>query len=78
VGLFVSREAAESYRDNAIPPVTDGKITEWNISDVIVGPGGMLRATEILQSLGILSAYATHDGKDPDEVRATQDAWGET
>ena len=32
VGVFATREAAESYRDNAVGPVTDGKIVEWGVS----------------------------------------------
>jgi hypothetical protein len=40
IGIYATREAAESYRDNATPPVTDGVITEWGVSDQIVGPDG--------------------------------------
>jgi hypothetical protein len=42
VGLFASKESAESYRDNAVGPVTDGKITEWGVASEIVGPGGTI------------------------------------
>ncbi len=31
VGVFVSREAAQNYMDNAEPPVSDGVITKWGI-----------------------------------------------
>lgn len=40
VGVFASREAAESYRDNAQSPVRDGVITEWIVDDQIVGEDG--------------------------------------
>jgi hypothetical protein len=31
VGVYATREAAEAYRDNAIPPVEDAKIVEWGV-----------------------------------------------
>jgi len=40
VGIYATQEAAVSYRDNAVPPVADGVITEWGVHDVIVGPDG--------------------------------------
>ena len=40
VGIYATQEAAESYRDNATPPVTDGVITNWGVHDRIVGPDG--------------------------------------
>lgn len=35
VGVFATREAAEQYRDYATPPVTDGDITEWMVTDLV-------------------------------------------
>ena len=40
VGIYATREAAESYRDNSVLPVVDGEITEWGVHDRIVGENG--------------------------------------
>ena len=41
VGVFATREAAENYRDNATPPVTDGKIVQWGVEgDAETAPVG--------------------------------------
>lgn len=40
IGIYATEEAAESYRDNATPPVADGVITNWGVHDLVVGPDG--------------------------------------
>lgn len=32
VGIFRSKRAAEWYRDHAVPPVSDGIVSEWIVS----------------------------------------------
>lgn len=46
VGVFATREAAEHFRDHAIPPVTDGAIAEWAVEDFADGSDGENPATE--------------------------------
>lgn len=53
VGVFATREAAEAYRDNATPPVTDGKIVDWTVegNEPEVANLGLASNSQILHEL---------------------------